>query len=151
MITVAQMVAAVNPDLVGNHVTVAQPGMFSVDVQTHKEAQNALIQENHPKEEWDNQTWIESADDIKTFDEAMEAVRADMEQRTRQQAEGQPRSTGPPEGRAATDRYGNVVVDEDVSPESVRAKLQDIFNKKDYNKREVFPILKHTPQVYTEY
>ncbi len=36
-----------------------------------KARQNEIIQENHPKQSWDNQAWIESVDDIKTFDEAV--------------------------------------------------------------------------------
>jgi len=80
-----------------------------------------------------------------------EAVREEIAQRSGRNTEAEREIRGPDEGRANVDTQGNVIVDEDVTPESVRAKLQDIFDKKNYDKREVFPILKNTPRVYIEY
>lgn len=41
-----------------------------------KERQFELIQNNHPKEDWDYQTWINSVDDVKTYQEAVDDDRA---------------------------------------------------------------------------
>lgn len=41
-----------------------------------KEQQFELIQNNHPKEDWDYQTWINSVDDVKTYQEAVDDDRA---------------------------------------------------------------------------
>ena len=43
----------------------------AVDEQTLKEEQNAIVQKYHPRADWDYQTWINSADDVKTFAEAV--------------------------------------------------------------------------------
>lgn len=41
-----------------------------------KERQFELIQNNHPKEDWDYQTWINSVNDVKTYQEAVDDDRA---------------------------------------------------------------------------
>lgn len=41
-----------------------------------KERQFELIQNNHPKEDWDYQTWINSVDDVKTYQETVDDDRA---------------------------------------------------------------------------
>ena len=41
-----------------------------------KERQFELIQNNHPKEDWDYQTWINNVDDVKTYQEAVDDDRA---------------------------------------------------------------------------
>lgn len=41
-----------------------------------KERQFELIQKNHPKEDWDYQTWINSVDDVKTYQEAVDYDKA---------------------------------------------------------------------------
>jgi GNAT superfamily N-acetyltransferase len=44
----------------------------SMKNQSHKEKQFAIINEYHPKADWDYQTWITSVDDIKTYAETVE-------------------------------------------------------------------------------
>ena len=46
------------------------------------------------------------------------------------------------------DRYGNVIVENDVTPERVRAQLQSIYDNPKQNLDFTFPILKEAPFVY---
>ena len=67
----------------GGVIQKASSGKASVEVnpddnamQRLKERQFELIQNNHPKEDWDYQTWINSVDDVKTYQEAVDDDRA---------------------------------------------------------------------------
>lgn len=77
IINVAQMVSLVNPDIVGNHVTNAQPGMFSVDVngmttEERKQRQVEIILKNNPHDDaLGEHTWIRGAEDVHTFEEGL--------------------------------------------------------------------------------
>lgn len=51
----------------------------------------------------------------------------------------------------ARDSRGNVVVDEEVTPQSVKKTLIDIFDGKYKKQSFTFPVLKHTPQVFMDY
>lgn len=51
----------------------------------------------------------------------------------------------------ARDARGNVVVDENVTLQSVRKTLEDIFSGKHKKQSFTFPVLKHTPQVFMDY
>ena len=51
----------------------------------------------------------------------------------------------------AVDSYGNVVVDQNVTPATVKDTLQQIYDGKTSKKGFTFPILKNTPSVFTEY
>lgn len=67
----------------GGMIQKASSGKASVQVNPDdtatrrlKERQFELIQNNHPKEDWDYQTWINSVDDVKTYQEAVDDDRA---------------------------------------------------------------------------
>ncbi len=51
----------------------------------------------------------------------------------------------------SSDRYGNVIVDQDVNMTTVRSVMQDIFDGKYKGQHRTIPILKHTPQVFLDY
>ena len=51
----------------------------------------------------------------------------------------------------AVDENGNVIVDEDVNPQSVYSTLQALETGSIKDTNFTFPILKHTPQVYLDY
>ena len=50
----------------------------------------------------------------------------------------------------AIDNKRNVIVDEDVTPQTVLKTLTDIINEETEDRDFTFPLLKHTPQVYID-
>lgn len=51
----------------------------------------------------------------------------------------------------ARDEHGNVVVDQDVTPKTVKSTFQSILDGKNKGAGFTFPVMKKTPQVYRDY